>query len=134
MTQYILRRLLVLPVILFGVSILVFLVLHLVPGNPAQVIAGPDAPPETVAAIERELGLDRPLPEQYALYIGRVLQGDLGRSLRSRRPVLSDVMDALPNTLQLALVAAIITPLIAVPLGVFSAARRGTIVDRSSYG
>lgn len=129
MTQYILRRLLVLPVILFGVSILVFLVLHLVPGNPAQVIAGPDAPPETVAAIERELGLDRPLPEQYALYIGRVLQGDLGRSLRSRRPVLSDVMDALPNTLQLALVAAIITPLIALPLGVFSAARRGTIVD-----
>jgi ABC-type dipeptide/oligopeptide/nickel transport system permease component len=129
LTQYIVRRLLLLPVILFGVSILVFLVLHLVPGNPAQVIAGPDAPPETVAAIERELGLDRPLPEQYALYVGRVLQGDLGRSLRSHRPVLSDVMDALPNTLQLALVAAIITPLIALPLGVLSAARRGSIVD-----
>jgi ABC-type dipeptide/oligopeptide/nickel transport system permease component len=128
-TQYILRRLLILPVILFGVSVLVFLVLHLVPGNPAQVIAGPDAPPETVAAIERELGLDRPLPEQYALYIGRVLQGDLGRSLRSRRPVLSDVMDALPNTLQLAAVAAIITPLLAVPLGVVAAARRGTAID-----
>jgi ABC-type dipeptide/oligopeptide/nickel transport system permease component len=129
LTQYIVRRLLLLPVILFGVSILVFLVLHLVPGNPAQVIAGPDAPPQTVAAIERELGLDRPLPEQYALYVGRVLQGDLGRSLRSHRPVLSDVMDALPNTLQLALVAAIITPLIALPLGVLSAARRGSIVD-----
>src|ERR1700737_1246136 len=123
------RRLLLLPVILFGVSVLVFLVLHLVPGNPAQVIAGPDAPPETVAAIEHELGLDRPLPEQYVLYIGRVVQGDLGRSLRSRRPVLSDVMDALPNTLQLALVAAVVTPLLAIPLGVVAAARRGTAID-----
>src|ERR1700730_7165014 len=129
MTPYILRRLLLLPVILIGVSVLVFLVLHLVPGNPAQVIAGPDAPPETVAAIEHELGLDRPLPEQYALYVGRVLQGDLGRSLRSRRPVLSDVMDALPNTLQLALVAALVTPLLAIPLGVIAASRRGTAVD-----
>jgi ABC-type dipeptide/oligopeptide/nickel transport system permease component len=128
-TQYILRRLLLLPVILFGVSVLVFLVLHLVPGNPALVIAGADAPPETVAAIERELGLDRPLPEQYGLYIGRVLQGDLGRSLRSKRPVLSDVMDALPNTLQLGVVAAAITPLLAIPLGVFAAARRGSAID-----
>jgi ABC-type dipeptide/oligopeptide/nickel transport system permease component len=129
MTQYILRRVLLLPVVLFGVSVLVFLVLHLVPGNPAQVIAGPDAPPETVAAIERELGLDRPLPEQYALYLGRVLHGDLGRSLRSRRAVIDDVMDALPNTLQLALVAAVITPLLAIPLGVVAAARRGTPLD-----
>src|SRR5882724_8264156 len=123
MTHYILRRLLVLPVILFGVSVLVFLVLHLVPGNPALVIAGADAPPETVAAIERELGLDRPLPEQHGLYISRVLQGDLGRSLRSKRPVLSDVMDALPNTLQLGVVAAAITPVLAIPLGVIAAAR-----------
>src|SRR5262249_44586740 len=127
-TRYIARRLLVLPVVLFGVSILVFMVLHLVPGNPAQVIAVPDAPPETVAAIEHQLGLDRPLPEQYALYIGRVLQGDPGRSLRSHRPVLADVMDALPNTLQLALAAAVITPLLAIPLGIAAAARRGTAV------
>ncbi|HEY1298441.1 MAG TPA: ABC transporter permease [Chloroflexota bacterium] len=129
MTQYIVRRLLLLPVVLFGVSVLVFMVLHLVPGNPAQVIAGPDAPPETVAAIERELGLDRPLPEQYALYLNRVLHGDLGRSLRSRRAVIDDVMDALPNTLQLALVAAIVTPLLAIPLGVTAAAKRGTPLD-----
>src|ERR1700730_749069 len=112
MTPYILRRLLLLPVILFVFSVLVFLVLHLVPGNPAQVIAGPDAPPETVAGIEHELGLDRPLPGQYVLYIGPVVQGDLGRSPRSRRPVLADVMEALPNTLQLALVAAVVTPLL----------------------
>ncbi len=129
MTHYILRRLLLLPVVLLGVSILVFMVLHLVPGNPAQVIAGADAPPETVRTIEIELGLDKPLPEQYARYIGRVLQGDLGRSLRSKRQVLDDVMDALPNTLQLALVAALITPLLAIPLGVAAAAKRGTPVD-----
>jgi ABC-type dipeptide/oligopeptide/nickel transport system permease component len=118
-----------LPLVLFGVSVLVFLVLHLVPGNPAQVIAGPDAPPETVRSLEIELGLDKPLPEQYALYIGRVLQGDLGRSLRTKRPVLADVTDALPNTIQLALVAAVVTPLLAIPLGVVAAARRGTAVD-----
>jgi ABC-type dipeptide/oligopeptide/nickel transport system permease component len=129
MSQYIVRRLVQLPVVLFGVSVLVFMVLHLVPGNPAQVIAGPDAPPETVAAIEHELGLDRPLPEQYARYLGRVLQGDLGQSLRSRRPVLSDVMDALPNTVQLALAAAVITPLLAIPLGVAAAANRGRVLD-----
>ncbi|MDP9354502.1 MAG: ABC transporter permease [Chloroflexota bacterium] len=130
MTQFIARRLLILPVVLLGVSVLVFLVLHLVPGNPAQVIAGPDAPPETVQAIERELGLDRPLPEQYARYLGRVAQGDLGRSLRSKRPVLDDVLDALPNTIQLTVVAAVITPLIAIPLGVVAAAKRGSAVDR----
>ena len=129
LTQFILGRLMLLPVVLFGVSVLVFLVLHLVPGNPAQVIAGADAPPETVRQIEIELGLDKPLPEQYAIYISRVLQGDLGRSLRSRRPVLADIADALPNTIELALVAAAITPLIAIPLGVIAAARRRTRID-----
>jgi glutathione transport system permease protein len=127
--QYIGQRLLVLPIVLLGVSVLVFLVLHLVPGNPAQVIAGPDAPPETVRQIEIELGLDRPLPEQYGLYLGRVLQGDLGRSLTSHRPVLADVMDALPNTIQLTLIAAILTPLMAVPLGIVAAAKRGSATD-----
>jgi len=129
MSQYILRRLLVLPIVLLGVSVLVFMVLHLVPGNPAQVIAGPDAPPETVAAIEKQLGLDKPLPEQYAIYLGRVLHGDLGRSLRTKRPVLSDVMDALPKTIELTLVSVIITPIIAIPLGVAAAAKRGTPTD-----
>lgn len=129
MARYIGRRLLTLPVVLLGVSVLVFLVLHLVPGNPAQVIAGPDAPPETVRAIERELGLDRPLPEQYLRYLARVLQGDLGRSLRTHRPVVADVADALPNTAQLALLAALITPLLAIPLGLLAAARRGSATD-----
>lgn len=129
MTNYILRRLMILPVVLLGVSIVVFLVIHLVPGNPAQVIAGADAPPETVAAIERDLGLDRPLPEQYLRYMSRVVRGDLGDSLRSKRPVMDEVMTALPKTLQLAVTAAILTPLIAIPLGVVAAAKRGTALD-----
>src|SRR5579859_5159722 len=129
MTQFILRRLLILRVVLLGVSVVGFMVLHLVPGNPAEVIAGPDAPPETVRQIEVELGLDKPLPEQYAIYMSRVLQGDLGRSLRSRRPVLSDVLDALPNTIELTLVAALITPIVAIPLGVLAAARRRSAID-----
>jgi len=129
MTNYISRRLLILPVVLLGVSMLVFLVIHLVPGNPAQVIAGADAPPETVAAIERDLGLDKSLPEQYIRYLGRVVQGDLGTSLRSKRPVIDEVMTALPKTIQLALAAAVITPLVAIPLGVAAAAKRGTSID-----
>lgn len=129
MTNYILRRLAILPVVLLGVSVVVFMVLHLVPGNPAQMIAGADAPPETVAAIEKELGLDRPLVVQYFRYMSDVFQGDLGESLRSKRPVMDEVLTALPKTLQLAATAAVITPLIAIPLGVVSAARRGTAVD-----
>ena len=129
MRQYILRRLLILPVTVFGASILVFMVLQIVPGNPAQVIAGADAPPATVEAITRELGLDRPLPEQYWNYLKRTLQGDLGRSLRSKRPVADDIRDALPNTLRLAALAAIITPLVAVPLGVLAAVKQGKALD-----
>lgn len=129
MTNYILRRLAILPVVLLGVSIVVFMVLHLVPGNPAQMIAGADAPPETVAAIERELGLDQPLAVQYLRYMADVFRGDLGESLRSKRPVMDEVLTALPKTLQLAATAAVITPLIAIPLGVVSAAKRGTAVD-----
>ncbi len=129
MRQYVFRRLLLLPITALGVSVLVFLVLHLVPGNPAQVIAGADAPPATVQAIEHELGLDRPLPEQYWNYLRRVLHGDLGRSLRSKRPVINDIKDALPNTLALAALAAAVTPLIAIPLGMIAATRQGTAVD-----
>jgi peptide/nickel transport system permease protein len=129
MVNYILRRLLLLPVTALGVSVLVFMVLHLVPGNPAQVIAGADAPPATVKQIEHDLGLDQPLPTQYWNYLRRVLHGDLGRSIRSRRPVIKDIGDALPNTLELAALAAIVTPLIAVPLGMLAATRQGSPVD-----
>ncbi len=129
MTQYIGRRLLVLPIVMLGVSMLTFLVIHLVPGNPAQVIAGADAPPDVVAQLETELGLDKPLPEQYARYMGRVLQGDLGTSLRSSRPVVDEVLEALPRTIQLAVAAAILTFIVAIPLGVTAAAKRGTAVD-----
>lgn len=130
MAAYILRRFLVLPIVLLGVSFLVFLVIHLVPGNPAQVIAGPDAPPETVRAIEHELGLDRPLYYQYATYLARVLHGDLGRSLRTKRPVISDIADALPKTVELAVAASLLTPIFALPLGILAAARRGSLLDR----
>jgi peptide/nickel transport system permease protein len=129
MRQFVMRRLLLLPVTALGVSILVFMVLHLVPGNPAQVIAGADAPPATVKQIEHELGLDKPLPEQYWNYLRRVLHGDLGRSLRSKRPVTSDIRDALPNTLALAVLAAAITPILAIPLGMLAATLQGTPTD-----
>jgi len=132
--NYIARGLLVLPVVVLGVSILVFLVLHLVPGNPAQVIAGPDAPPETVEALEKELGLDRPLPEQYARYIGRVAQGDLGKSLATRRPVILDVRDALANSLVLALSSSLLAFATGIALGLLAAFRQGRVLDKVASG
>lgn len=107
-----------------------FLLLHLSGGNPAILIAGPDAPPETVAAIERELGLDQPLWVQYGRYIGSVIQGDLGTSIRSRSSVSAEVLRTLPVTLQLTLLAILYAVIIGIPLGVLSAVFRDTIIDR----
>ena len=85
MLVFIVRRLLLAVPVLLGVSILVFLILHLTPGNPALVVAGPDAPPEVVKELEKALGLDQPLYVQYGRYLGRILHGDFGRSIRPER-------------------------------------------------
>ncbi|MER3397219.1 MAG: peptide ABC transporter permease [Chloroflexota bacterium] len=132
MYRYILRRLLVMPVVLLGVSFLTFSMLHLAPGNPAQIIAGPDAPQEVVAQIERELGLDKPIYVQYWNYLSGALRGDLGRSIRTKKPVAEEVLAALPNTIELAVAAMLIAPTIAIPIGVLSAARRASWVDASA--
>jgi ABC-type dipeptide/oligopeptide/nickel transport system permease component len=116
--------------ILLGVSVLVFLLLHLSGGNPAVLIAGPDAPPETIVAIERMLGLDQPLHVQYGRYVLNVVQGDLGTSIRSRSPVAAEVGRTLPVTLQLTLLAVLYAVAMGIPLGVLSAVYRETVVDR----
>jgi peptide/nickel transport system permease protein len=117
------RRLLALPFLLLGVSAVVFLVSHLVPGDPARVLAGPFATETDVERLRTLYGLDRPLGEQYVVYLSRVLQGDLGRSFRSQRPVVVELADRLPATIELTAAAL----LIGVPLGLWlgmSAARR----------
>ncbi|MBI4277231.1 MAG: ABC transporter permease [Armatimonadetes bacterium] len=129
MTAFILRRLLLVLPVLLGVSILVFFILHLTPGNPALVVAGPDAPPETIRQVERELGLDQPLFVQYTRYLGRILRGDFGRSIRSRDPVLERLIATFPVTLTLALIGVAFTTSVSIPMGILAAYRRNSALD-----
>ena len=129
MTGYVLRRLLLAVPVLFGVSVLVFLILHLTPGNPALAIAGADAPPEVVREVERGLGLDQPLYVQYARYLARIVRGDFGRSVRSREPVLGRLRDTFPVTLSLALIGVVFTTAVSLPMGILAAYHRNTPLD-----
>jgi len=126
---YVIRRLILTIPILLLVSIMVFSLLQLIPGDPATVILGQEATPEAKAALRRELGLDRPLVMQYFSWLGKVVQGDLGRSLVDRSPVIEHIAQRLPATLELTLGTFIIALLIAVPTGLLSATRRGGWTD-----
>ncbi|MFS8569920.1 MAG: ABC transporter permease [Thermaerobacter sp.] len=123
------RRLLLAIPILLLVSIMSFLLIHLIPGDPALVILGPEAPPDAVEAMRRRLGLDRPLPVQYAAWLGNVLRGDLGNSLVNNMPVTKILMDRLPATVHLTVGAFLVAVLVAVPVGVVSAVRRASLPD-----
>lgn len=120
----------VLPVILV-VATIVFLLLRLSPGDPAQVLAGENATPEALANIRADLGLDRSLPVQYLAWLGEMAQGNFGTSVLSRMPVLDLIRDRLEPTLMLALSAILITVLFAVPLGAIAAWRHNTWIDRA---
>jgi peptide/nickel transport system permease protein len=127
--SYILRRLLQTLPVLFLTSVAVFLVLRLAPGDPAQYVAGPDAPPDTVEAVRRELGLDKPWPVQYVLWLARAVRGDFGRSLISRYPVWDLILQGLPATIELAVAAFVLSLVLGVLLGVASALSEGRFVD-----
>ena len=129
MAGYVLRRLLLSVPVLLGVSVLVFLILHLTPGNPALAVAGPDAPPEVVREVERALGLDQPVYVQYARYLARIARGDFGRSIRSREPVLGRLRDTFPVTLSLALIGVVFTTAVSLPMGILAAYHRNTPLD-----
>lgn len=129
MIAYVLRRLLGLIPMLLGVSIAIFLVMHAVPGDPAQMAAGPDASEEDIIQIRENYGLDRPLHEQYAIYLGNLVQGDLGFSFRTQRPVLEDIARTLPATAELAAAAMIIALVLGIPAGIACALRPGTPLD-----
>ena len=129
MTTYILKRLLAMIPVLLLVSIIVFMILHLTPGDPAVVLLGEEARPELLAAIRKELGLDQPLPVQYATWLGRVLRGDLGRSIRTNQPVLQAILERLPPTVELTILALLVSLSISIPTGIISATRRGSHAD-----
>lgn len=118
--------------VLVGVTVIVFMIVHLAPGDPAQMIAGPTAPPDVVENVREQLGLNRPLPVQYLTYMGNVLQGDLGRSLVTRRAVSDEIRNSFFYTLELVLVARVWSILVAIPLGVIAAVKRNTIWDKLS--
>lgn len=132
MLRYILRRLVYMIPILFGVSVVVFLILHLVPGDPAVLVAGPDATLEDIALARSRLGLDRPLPVQYISWLGNLLQGDLGRSARTHRPVTQDLGQTVPATVELTLAAITIAIVVGVGAGTIAAVRRNSVFDYAS--
>jgi peptide/nickel transport system permease protein len=129
MGRYVARRVLQLVPTLVVVSFLIFLMVRLIPGDPALLIAGENATPELVASIRERLGLDRPLLLQYWTYLKNVLRGDLGTSLRTHRPVAEEIAARLPATLQLAVASGLIFTVLGVPLGVAAGIRRGRWPD-----
>ncbi len=130
MFAYIIKRLLYAVPIALAVTLVAFLLVHIAPGDALNAIAPADAPAETIAALKAAYGLDRPLPVQYGLWLGRALQGDLGASIASGRSVTSEVMAAVGNTLSLAGVAAVIGVLAGCVLGGIAGYRHGGWVDR----
>ncbi|MBT4138951.1 MAG: ABC transporter permease, partial [Candidatus Latescibacteria bacterium] len=129
MRRYILKRLLALVPTLLGISILVFLMVHLVPGDPAQVMLGERANAEALATLRQELGLDQPLPVQFGRYLGDLLQGDLGRSIKSRERISVELGARFPATLELTLVSMVLACFIGLSAGIVSAIRRNTVWD-----
>jgi peptide/nickel transport system permease protein len=127
--KFILHRALATVPVLFLLSVIVFSLIHLIPGDPVQIMLGEENDPQALEALRRELGLDRPLVEQFLRWLWRLLQGDFGRSLRSHQPVLEAVGERLPVTLELTLLAMLISLSIALPTGVIAALRRNSTLD-----
>jgi ABC-type dipeptide/oligopeptide/nickel transport system permease component len=130
--QYVVRRIVSLAFILIGVSILVFALVHLAPGDPVRIMLGEEATVADVERLNRIYGFDRPLSEQYLRWLGNALQGDLGMSIRRQIPVATMIAERLPATIEMSLWALLIAIGIGIPLGVLSAVRRNTILDFAS--
>jgi len=127
--RYAIRRGLTIVPVLLGVSVLVFSFIHLIPGDPALTMLGERATPEKVAEVRVRLGLDRPIWQQYLLYIGKALQGDLGVSIIRGDPVASDLLRRFPATVELAMAAIVVAVAVGIPVGVASAVRRNSLLD-----
>ena len=132
MLRYFIRRLLLTVPVLLGVATLVFALIHLVPGDPAQAMLGDGASQEEVLRLRHSLGLDRPLLVQYKSFMGGVVRGDLGTSLRYNAPVAAQIRERFPNTATLALAAMFVAIVFAIPLGIVAAVYRGTLVDHAA--
>jgi len=129
LTRYLVRRLILTIPVLFFVSLIVFALIALIPGDPARIMLGEEASPEALAVLRRQMGLDRPMIARYAIWMGRVLRGDLGRSVRDGRPVIDTLLQKIPVTAELAVTSLLVAWLIAIPAGVLAAWKRRTVID-----
>ena len=145
MTRYVVRRLIELPIAMLGVTLVIFLLLRLIPGDPAVAMLGEHAAQDNVERIREQLGLNRPLfldrealddgnfegfvDTQYLLYLGRLVQGDLGDSIHRRIPIADELKQRFPATIELAMISMILAVAIGVPAGILSAARRNSALD-----
>ena len=132
MARFLARRLALTIPVLLGVATLVFSLIHLIPGDPAQAMLGETAAQQDVDALRARLGLDRPLIEQYGGFLLSAARGDLGTSLRTNQPVTAAIVERLPATLELAAAAMLVALGFSLPLGIVAAVRRGTAVDHAA--
>lgn len=129
MSTYVLKRLVSMAPVLLLVSVVIFSIIHLTPGDRVLVMLGEEASPEARDALRRELGLDQPLPIQYAAWLARVLRGDLGRSIRTHQPVSEAILQRLPVTIELSALAMLVSLSIALPAGIVAVVRRNSRAD-----
>jgi len=129
LTRYIIRRLLLLIPVLIGISIVTFAMLRLIPGDPSEIMLGEHATSEAIAEIRERMGLDQPLPVQYLRYIESVLRLDLGRSIKTRRPVLQEIGQRLPATVELTMGAMLIACVVGLPAGILAAYKHNSAFD-----
>jgi len=132
MLKFVVRRLLLLVPILVGLSILVFVWVRALPGGPEAALLGERATPERIASVRHEVGLDKPIYQQYFTYVGHVATGDFGQSIKTTRPVLGDIKVKFPATIELALAALLFAVLLGIPLGFLAARRYQTWADSST--
>jgi peptide/nickel transport system permease protein len=132
MLNYIFRRLLSTIPVLLGVSLTVFIMVRLIPGDPVAILAGIEATGEQVARVRHDLGLDRPLHVQYFAYISRALRGDMGRSIHSRQPVWEEIKERFPATLELTTVSIVVAAFFGILVGVVSAVKQYSLFDHMS--
>ncbi|MEQ1573494.1 MAG: nickel ABC transporter permease [Vicinamibacterales bacterium] len=132
MLRFLARRVALTIPVLMGVATLVFSLIHLIPGDPAQAMLGEAASPQDVAELRTRLGLDRPLLEQYGTFLKDVVRGDLGQSIRTSRPVAAMILERMPATIELAAAAMLVAIVMALPLGIMAAVWRGTALDHGA--
>ena len=134
LTRFLLKRAFYLTLQLLGVVTITFFLVRLIPGNPAQALAGVGASPTSVAAIEKQLGLDQPLPVQYVIYLGNLVRGEFGDSIFTGQPVRQDLAQRLPATLELVTVSMLIAVIVGIPLGIYAALKRTGVVNKIVFG